>query len=207
MAISISEILQSIKQVNNGKKHAALANAREEEDLDNIIELTEVISEALPKLNRDSRNINKEDVFKFENQDLILKIKTPMLSPKTTQEASNYIKVLKERASSVEQSGSKHFPKPKTLEEITYDIMNTHLEVWARENIKPVTEKMLSDWCKKNTQTITTPIAKEWLENNLTGIIKPYLQEWLNSNLTPLVKVIVEKEIQKLIPQNDETLR
>jgi hypothetical protein len=42
------------------------------------------------------------------------------------------------------------------------------------------------------------------VEDLVLEIIKPYLKEWLDANLTVLVKQILEKEIQKLIPKEDD---
>jgi cell pole-organizing protein PopZ len=42
------------------------------------------------------------------------------------------------------------------------------------------------------------------VEDLVTELMKPYLKEWLDKNLPTIVKQIVEKEIHKLIPQEDD---
>jgi len=42
------------------------------------------------------------------------------------------------------------------------------------------------------------------VEDLIIEIMKPYLTEWLDKNLPNIVKQIVEKEIHKLIPRDDE---
>jgi cell pole-organizing protein PopZ len=42
------------------------------------------------------------------------------------------------------------------------------------------------------------------VEDLVTEMVKPYLKEWLDKNLPNIVKHLVEKEIQKLIPKEED---
>jgi cell pole-organizing protein PopZ len=65
------------------------------------------------------------------------------------------------------------------------------------------TLKYFLDVEKEANANLPNPKAKT-LEELVIEIIKPQLSQWLDKNLPILVKQLVEKEIQKLLPQDQK---
>jgi hypothetical protein len=58
-----------------------------------------------------------------------------------------------------------------------------------------------SETAKEVTANATSPKVKT-LEDLIIEMVRPELSQWLDKNLPSLVKELVEKEIQRLIPNN-----
>lgn len=82
-----------------------------------------------------------------------------------------------------------------------------HAESMLSQNVAHQTSAALKDLVKKTSQPVTDGLhfrSGLMVEDLVIEAMKPYMKEWLDNNLPNIVKKLVEKEIRKLIPRDDD---
>lgn len=222
---SMEEILQTIRGV--------IAGDEQNED-DEVLELTEVVNDDgststidaasddvlnnidkiisennfNPSINADTSNFDSIEVTANENQtepetEAKIEEELVVIEEKINHELPANIDVLeqikedlKDKPKAKKNMAPKKEPAPKAKRRsLISDESATKSSSELQKLVKSVSKSAVDHMSMRNGTT---------LEDIVIEAIKPYLSSWLDENLPIMVKSIVEKEIRKLIPNEDE---
>jgi cell pole-organizing protein PopZ len=195
---SMEDILKTIRNVISGE-----AGSDEEEE--EILELTEMVTdeEAAVDSNPDG---STGDVL--DNIDAILNEGDEVPAEENHDDAPDG----NHHEESVEAHGEDGLFEDEAPP-IILPIPSPPQEESAKHNrlISEANATVSSEILKSLVKTVSKPHTDGFsfrsgmtVEDLVIEIVKPQLSEWLNQHLPSLVKHIVEKEVQKLIPRDDD---
>ncbi|MFV9875640.1 MAG: DUF2497 domain-containing protein [Rickettsiales endosymbiont of Dermacentor nuttalli] len=196
-AVSVEQILQTIRGVITGD------NSKED-----ILELTEIVDDGNIDNQKSDIKIGKDSQLnKTVNEEAII-IKNELADQNIDKhKAGNNMQDTK---SSVNDIGNN---VEQTVNNKNYDTKALETSNKTAKNIMLSDEIVaeISETLKSLVRTVSKPVSAGLsfrngtsLEDLIIEILKPYLKEWLDNNLPSIVKHIVEKEVQKLIPKDED---
>lgn len=141
--LSIEQILKSIKQVILGRNHDTINSSKrldkkvdQEEDEEEAYELTNIVSdEALSEEIQGSQDISSQEGLEETNS---------LLSQKVAQETKQYFSDIKKSTKHSQQANA-----PKTVEDLTVEIMKPYLSKWLDENLPRIVKNLVEQEIKK----------------------------------------------------------
>ncbi|AIL65920.1 hypothetical protein NOVO_07945 [Rickettsiales bacterium Ac37b] len=200
-AVSVEQILQTIKGVITGD------NSKED-----VLELTEIVQDG--EIDNQKNSIQLEEGVDIKDKKGIYNQSTSGNSEdELIEENSNQLEVKKGKqdlklsqnniGNDETQIMTNKNQDSKSLESLNKSPKNVML---SEETVAETSETL-----KNLVRTVSKPLSDGLsfrngtsLEDLIIEILKPYLKEWLDSNLPSIVKHIVEKEVQKLIPKDED---
>jgi cell pole-organizing protein PopZ len=213
---SMEQILQTIRGVITEEESplelteelAADPAASNKTAIDGNFDVLNTIDNAMPT-GAPSQSV--DDGFGFSVEDIIPK-----------KENAEVKEVAKENPVSIIDNFDKLIPNnivPDKQKAVEDDVSQNSIIDDFEANDKPksrllISEKSAEDasnTIKSFMKSVSKPAsdglgykAHTTVEELITEMIKPYLKDWLDKNLPTIVKQIVEKEIHKLIPKEDD---
>lgn len=198
---SMEEILRSIRGVITGH-----APERVSQD-DNVLELTEVVDDSALRVNPAPPPYPSKSPSEPQSTASIEELKPPTNSQRPSPTAHTRATSNKETFAQTAQTS-----KPNRCFSLDKKREQTEQNAPASANLinKPTAEKSaealkeLIDKTPKTAQHSPSLRSAITVEDLVVEALRPALAEWLNNNLATMVKELVEKEIKKLIPQDEK---
>lgn len=194
---SMDQILQSIRGVISNKSEISTDATTEE-----ILELTEIV-------NPDGTSISE---IIEEDNDILNYIDNTIGVDKDKNDIGKEEKNQKNSENKINENQQIDTKAEKNIIHNQNDkkIFDESLKLKNRL-ISDEAASASSEALKFLVKTVSRPISDglafrsgNTVEDLVIELIKPYLSKWLDSNLPNIVKHLVEKEIQKLIPKDED---
>ena len=180
---------------NNGQSLASppANEAVQTEATDDILELTDMVETPPPE--------SSEVAEKKELNETPQKEET--VAPEIDSEEDCILDNIDNMINEEQSSQPSETEDEATKEETTTNTGDKLVSGSAAEDSKEALKALMQSIPKPNVSSPTLRSGTS-LEELVIEAIKPILSEWLEQNLAIIVKQIVEKEIKKLIPKDDE---
>ncbi len=197
---SMEDILNSIRGVISGDDDAG-------ED-DDILELTEVIEDEDYANTNEAKDPYLEKSILDDIDEALgsTKQNTEDTSSKNINTANNQSISLNHHQKNIQGDsvGDNNIRKADSINENPLDIKpQTLLNEETIKESSTSLKTLVNSLNDKNTDSIYTRRGTS-LEDLVMEAMKPFLAEWLNKNLAVIVKKIVEKEVKRLIPKEED---
>lgn len=178
-----SKIDDIINNVNNAIEQKNMAKNFSANEDDDVLELTEVANETSPTQDTLQTASVKTVVEEINNISSINSSKN---------EATNIAQTQEVNTNTTNNNKIEEKPMKNTLvSDITAEEATNLLK-----HLKETANKPKDDVLKFNSGTTVESLVIE--------LLKPHLSQWLNENLHVIVKNVVEKEVRKLLPREDD---
>lgn len=210
--LSMDQILQTIRGVVSGEDEI-----KEPDEKDDVLELTQVVEKdgAITDL-----NLAKAQTSATEGKDILRDIDQIISDSNAKQEQSKpesepiVTEQIKKEEIQVKEEKPEIVEKKPTIQEAALEPQPVEEKIQARSNVSLISEKTAQDSSvvfKSFVKTLAKPQSDglqfrsgTTVEELIVEAIRPQLSEWLDAHLPSIVKAIVEKEVQKLIPRDDD---
>ncbi|AIF81596.1 hypothetical protein I862_05210 [endosymbiont of Acanthamoeba sp. UWC8] len=200
-ASKIDEALQDIRK-------AMISETNVSSD---ILELTEVVEDgnsdkvtekAPPSIKKNVAQLNEAvtNNLSESSEDILKKIDNSVAAKKLRTSPP---KINREENMQTNQTQPKDVEEQSVNEEENISPSN---KLFIAEEVAKESQDLLRSFIKATTKNHDENInfrSGATLEDLVIELLKPELSEWLNRNLPNIVKSIVEKEVKKLIPQDE----
>lgn len=224
-APSMEEILRSIRGVISGNEEEASASSNSEDE-DDVLELVDMVDDqkdvavaeetnTADSIESASEVSSQEDKSVLDNIDDVLN-QTEEESVEELLE-DNVESAIEEEVAPTDSdvlSASVAEEEVTQFAEVSVEdqVENSNHEVDLDGNlISDKVADVATDTLKNLKNSLPKPIINSpvtrggtTLEELAIEAMKPFLADWLNKNLPVIVKQLVEKEIRKLVPNDDE---
>lgn len=227
---SMEEILKTIRGVISGEiaeeEDDSIAEATEEVlDLDetneadeaeeDVLELTEEAVEEDPSpvdvLDNIDKALEEDDaeeppVMELQEADEAVEAEPQIELPPEEEPVIEEPVVDESPAPEPEPSPEPIEEEPPVMQEATYSepIAQQTISSLLTEDVKAQSSQMLQGLVNNVPRSGPHLRNGTLLEDLVIEALRPFLQDWLNKNLPNLVERIVEKEIQRLLPKEDD---
>jgi cell pole-organizing protein PopZ len=209
LASTASEILNKVNKAISGKKDNAKAEpARIEPQVedDDVLELLE--EAASPNLSNPAQeNINPEQIFSPLENSTIPTDKSSYDALKAFENGMLNFNPSNEKNQNIieEQLENTNPISPYNEEQVTQG--NNMTEKLVSENTAETTAALFNQLkhtakSKQSAENLKFRSGTT-VEDVIIELVKPHLREWLDQNLHSIVKATVEKEVKKLIPNEE----
>jgi cell pole-organizing protein PopZ len=226
-APSMEEILQTIRGVVTGQENQGQSSKDGEKSAeDDVLELTEVIAQdgSLESIAPKDQSNNIDILGKIDNAlgiDKNPNTDTSADKDVTNPNPNDPLNIIEAALNeppntkdTVEQLPPETTISNEAVDDITKEQSELANNINKKINTSLLSEKSASDsieafrvLVKKTSRPISdspTFRSGNTVEDLIIELIKPQLSAWLDANLPSIVKHVVEKEVQKLIPREDE---